>query len=198
MNDDKNTPKDPFREDINEAVRVLKRGGIILYPTDTVWGIGCDATNADAVARIYELKQRALTKSMLVLMDSVAMVERYIDDPSEVALQLMSEATTPVTVILDNAIGLASNLISEDGSIGVRIPDERYCQALLRGLRRPIVSTSANISGHPTPAIFSEIEAEVCNSVDYIAHYHRNDTSTHKPSSIIKISKGGLFKIIRK
>lgn len=187
-----------FRDDVKAAVQVLRRGGIILYPTDTVWGLGCDATNADAVARIYELKRRAESKSMLVLMGSEAMVERYIDEPEEIAFELMREAVTPLTVIFDRAVGLAPNLLAEDGSVGVRIPDESFTSELLKAFRKPIVSTSANISGQPAASVFADISPELVQNVDYAINYRRDDRQAHKPSSIIKISKGGIFKIIRK
>jgi len=187
-----------FREDVKAAVQVLRRGGIILYPTDTVWGLGCDATNAGAVARIYNLKQRAESKSMLVLMGNEAMVERYIDEPEEMAFELMREAVSPLTVIFDRATGLASNLLADDGSVGVRIPDEQFTQELLKAFRKPIVSTSANISGQPAASVFSDISPELVQKVDYTVQYRRDDSQAHKPSSIIKISKGGIFKIIRK
>lgn len=195
MTDDKNTLQ--FKADVSDAVKVLKSGGLILYPTDTIWGIGCDATNPEAVARIYALKQRVQTKSMLVLMANETMIERYVSEPEEIAFQLMAEAVNPITVIFDKATGLAPNLVSEDGSVGIRIPRECYCEGLLRGLRKPIVSTSANISGEPAASVFGEISQAIIDGVDYVAKYRRDDTQRTKSSSIIKISGGGLFKIIR-
>lgn len=186
-----------FREDQREAIRVLRAGGIILYPTDTVWGIGCDATNPEAVSRIYELKRRAAAKSMLVLVCDTAQAERFTDDGEEIAFQLLEESVTPLTVIFDRARGLAANLVADDGSIGMRLSRERYSSGLCRGLRRPVVSTSANISGTPAPALFQEIAPEIVEGVDYVARYRRDDTHRAAPSSIIKVSKGGVIRIIR-
>ncbi len=186
-----------FEEDIKEAVAVLKRGGVILYPTDTVWGIGCDATNPEAVKKIYELKRRAESKSMLVLVDGEAMLDRTVRDIPEVAWQLIDAAVDPLTIIYDHPVGVAPNLLAEDGSLGIRITSERYSKELCRRLRRPIVSTSANISGQKAPAIFDEIPDDVKAGCEYIAEYRRDDRSAHKPSNIIKLGDGGLIKIIR-
>lgn len=186
-----------FEEDIRKAVDTLKKGGIILYPTDTVWGIGCDATNADAIRKIYELKRRQEGKSMLVLVDGEGMLERTVSDIPEVAWQLVEAAVAPLTVIYDHPTGVADILRAEDGSLGVRITGERYSSELCRRLRRPIVSTSANISGEKAPAVFSEISDAVKDGVDYVAEYRRDDTSPATPSNIIKISDGGLVKVIR-
>ncbi len=186
-----------MEEDVKEALKVLKSGGVILYPTDTVWGIGCDATNTEAVSRIFEIKKRSDAKSLIVLVDSMAMLERWVPDAPEVALQLAEAAVEPLTVIYDSAPALPEAVKAADGSVGIRVCADSFCQALCRGLRRPIVSTSANISGHPTPAIFSEIEPEVKEAVDYVVGWRQNDHTKAKPSGIIKISEGGRFKIIR-
>ena len=186
-----------FEEDIRKAVDVLRNGGIILYPTDTVWGIGCDATNPDAVRKIYELKQREDTKSMLVLVDSDGMLQRTVKDIPEIAWELIDAAVNPLTIIYDHAQGVASNLTAPDGSLGVRITSERYSSELCRRLRRPIVSTSANISGEKTPKTFGEILESVRNGVDYTAEYRREDRTPNSPSNIIKLSEGGLFTVIR-
>ncbi|MDY5858933.1 MAG: L-threonylcarbamoyladenylate synthase [Porphyromonas sp.] len=186
-----------FRQDLDTALRVLRSGGIILYPTDTVWGIGCDASNAEAVARIYALKRRADSKSMLVLVDSLAMLERYVPEIPEVAYSLIEFATRPLTIIYDEALGLAQNLVAEDGSIGVRVTSEDFSAQLCHALRRPLVSTSANISGEPTPAIFSGISPEIIAGVDYVVQYRQNDKSKSAPSQIIKLGKTGEVKIIR-
>lgn len=186
-----------FEEDIKNAVAVLKKGGIILYPTDTVWGIGCDATNPEAVKKIYELKQRAESKSMLVLVDGEAMLDRTVKDIPEVAWQLIEAAVDPMTVIYDHPCGVAPNLLAEDGSLGIRITSERYSNELCRRLRRPIVSTSANVSGKNAPVFFSQISDEIKDGCDYIAEYRRDDNTPHKPSNIIKVSDGGLIKVIR-
>lgn len=184
-------------DDLKEAVACLKKGGIILYPTDTVWGIGCDATNAEAVARIFALKRRAESKSMIVLMANEAQLERYVDTPEDVVFELLETADKPLTLILDGAVGLAPNLIAGDGSIGLRIPKNKFVQSIIRGLRTPLVSTSANVSGAPAAASFSEISPEIIEGVDYICLHRRQDNTRHKPSAIIKISKGGVFKILR-
>lgn len=188
---------DGISEDLRLAVDCLNRGGIILYPTDTIWGIGCDATNENAVKRVFELKKRSDSKSMLVLVDGVPSLERIVDDIPEVAYQLIESAVNPVTVIYDKAHGVAPSLIADDGSLGVRITNEKFSSSLCRMLRKPLVSTSANISGEPSPAFFHEISPEVKNGVDYIVSFRRDDTAPKKPSNIIKIGEGGLFKILR-
>ena len=191
------------KEDLQAALRVLRSGGIIVYPTDTVWGIGCDATNAEAVAKIYALKKREDSKSMLVLLDSPAKLDYYVDVP-EAAEQLLAinecppeEALRPLTIIYPNARHLASNLIAEDGSIGIRITREPFSQALCAQLKHPIVSTSANISGEPTPKVFREISQQIIDRSDYCCLFRREDESPHEPSSIIKINADGTFCIIR-
>ena len=191
------------KEDLQAALRVLRSGGIIVYPTDTVWGIGCDATNAEAVAKIYALKHREDSKSMLILLDSPAKLDYYVDVP-EAAEQLLAinecppeEALRPLTIIYPNARHLASNLIAEDGSIGIRITREPFSQALCAQLKHPIVSTSANISGEPTPKVFREISQQIIDRSDYCCLFRREDESPHEPSSIIKINADGTFCIIR-
>ena len=190
------------KEDLQEALRVLRAGGIIVYPTDTVWGIGCDATNAEAVANIYALKQREDSKSMLVLLDSPAKLNYYIADIPDSAWTLLeatdnSEDTKPLTIIYPNARNLAPNLVAEDGSIGIRITNEPFSKALCEQLRHPIVSTSANISGHPTAHFYNEIEQAVLDGADYVCQFRRDDDCPHEPSSIIKINADGTFQIIR-
>lgn len=186
-----------FEEDIRKAVDVLKHGGIILYPTDTVWGIGCDATNKDAVKKIYDLKRREESKSMLVLVDSEAMLERTVRDIPEVAWQLIEAAVNPLTIIYDHPDGVASNLLADDGSLGIRITNEGYSKELCKRLRRPIVSTSANLSGEKAPGLFPQISETIKEGCDYIAEHGRNETEQRKPSNIIKVSEGGLIKVIR-
>lgn len=186
-----------LQEDLRAAVDVMRRGGIILYPTDTVWGIGCDATNEEAVKKIFALKQRPETKSMILLFDTVGRVERYVEALPEVAGDMMEMSDKPLTLILDGAKGVAINLVPEDGTIAVRVSSEEYSSSLVRMMQRPIVSTSANISGMATPQIFSEISEEILNGVDYVAEYRRGDTQKKKPSSIIRLSNSGLVKIIR-
>lgn len=189
--------KPEYQDDLDHAVEVLRRGGLILYPTDTVWGIGCDATNSSAVARIYALKQRADAKSMLVLVDSTATLERVVRSVPEVAYDMIDLAVRPITIIYDHADGVAPELLAEDGSLGVRVTRESFSQSLCRALRRPIVSTSANISGSPTPAVFSAISPEIIAGVDYVVRYRQDDRSQSAPSQIIKLSNDGTVSIIR-
>lgn len=176
-----------MEEDIKKCIEVLNRGGVILYPTDTIWGIGCDATNADAVRKVYELKRREDNKAMLVLLDSVNNLDRYVRDLPEIAYDLMEVATNPLTIIYDGAYNLAPNLLGENNSVGIRVSNEAFSQALCRNFRRPIVSTSANISGKPSPSIFSEITKEIIDGVDYVVNYRRNDNSKKRASSIIRL-----------
>lgn len=194
---EKNLSECDFREDIKEAVRVMRAGGIILYPTDTIWGLGCDATNEEAVKKIYALKQRPDSKSMLVLTDNEAKLERIVDEVPEVAYNLIEVAEKPLTIIYSGAKNLAPNLIAQDGSVGIRITKEAFSKALCEAFRMPIVSTSANISGQPSAQNFSEISEEIKQGVDYIVKYRQNDLSKAKPSSIIKLEKGGVVTIIR-
>jgi L-threonylcarbamoyladenylate synthase len=186
-----------MHDDIKNALDVLKSGGIILYPTDTIWGIGCDATNVDAVRKIYKLKQRDDSKSMLVLMDNPALLDRYAEVP-DVAWDLIDVATTPLTIIYPKAKHLAENLIAEDGTIGIRITNEEFTRKLLQRFHRPIVSTSANISGEKSPAFFDEISEEIKKNVDYIVEYRQDDHTPSKPSSIMKLGAGGEIEILRK
>lgn len=186
-----------MNEDIKAALEVLHKGGVILYPTDTIWGIGCDACNEAAVKRIYDIKNRIDSKSMLVLMENTALIDRYVSDVPEIAFDLMELAVKPLTIIFDGAHGLASNLVAEDGSIGIRITSEAFSSELIRRFKRPIVSTSANISGSPSPACFDEIDQQIIDSVDYVVKYRQDDTQKAVPSSIIKLGSGGEVKIIR-
>ena len=186
-----------IREEIKKACEVLQKGGVILYPTDTVWGIGCDATNEEAVKRVYEIKRRADSKAMLVLVDSDVKVDFYVKDVPEVAWDLIQYATKPLTVIYDDARNLAPNLIGEDGSVGIRVTSEEFSKQLCYRFRKAIVSTSANISGQPSPASFSEIQDEIKQAVDYIVEYRQDEPAGAKPSSILKLGRGGVIKIIR-
>lgn len=183
--------------DLKEAVRVLQEGGIILYPTDTVWGIGCDARNHKAVEKIFKLKQRSDSRSMLVLVGSEGMLQRTVKDIPDIAWQLIDVAVNPMTIIYDNPIGVAENLKAEDGSLGIRITSEKFSRMLCDRMKGPIVSTSANISGKPTPMTFSEISSEIKNGVDYVCKFRRNEKATSKPSNIIKVTKGNIVKVIR-
>ena len=189
------------KSDLDEAVRVLREGGVIVYPTDTVWGIGCDATNEEAVQKIYALKHRADTKSMLVLLDAPGKLQGYVEEIPEAAWDLQ-ECTSggthrPMTIIYPNARNLAKNLIAEDGSIGIRITEEAFSKALCERLKRPIVSTSANISGEPTAKNFSQISQQVLAQADYVCQYRRNDEEEKQPSSIVKLGLHNEIQIIR-
>ena len=185
------------REDLKKAYEVLDGGGLILYPTDTIWGIGCDATNIAAIEQIYAIKRRNETQTMLVLVDSVEMLTNYIELMPANALELIERATRPTTVIYPKAKNLATNIIAEDGSIGIRIVKEPFCQQLIKLLGKPIVSTSANISGLQAPACFNEIAAEIKTAVDYIVRWRQNDTSSAFASSIIKIDSTGNITVLR-
>jgi L-threonylcarbamoyladenylate synthase len=188
----------PFdKEDMAEAVRVLKAGGVILYPTDTVWGLGCDATNAEAVERIYRIKQRQDSKALIVLADSEAMISRYVAEVPEVAWDVIELATRPTTVIFDRGLNLAPNLLAQDGSVGIRLSREAFSSQLCFHLRKPVVSTSANVSGQPSPRIFREIIEEIRQQVDYVVRYRQDDIKPASPSSVIKLGRGGEVKIIR-
>ncbi|EKY01722.1 Sua5/YciO/YrdC/YwlC family protein [Porphyromonas catoniae F0037] len=186
------------KADLDEAVATLRQGGIILYPTDTVWGIGCDATNEEAVQRIYALKRRQDSKSMLVLVAETHEVERLISDVPEIAYDLMELAVRPITIVYTSgASGVAPSLIGEGGSLGIRQTQEAFSSALCRQLRRPIVSTSANISGEPTPLFFSGISEEIRSGVDYIVCYRQEDNTPREPSQIIQLGTGGEVKVLR-
>jgi len=183
--------------EVHRAYEIVSQGGIILYPTDTVWGIGCDATNADAVAKIYALKRRAESKSMIVLMNGERMMYNVFNEIPEVAWQILDLSEKPTTLILDNPRNVAQNVISEDRTLGVRIVKEPFCYKLMERMKRPLVSTSANISGEPTPISFKEISPEIINGVDYVVNLHR-DKVGGKPSAIIKLTSDSQVKIIRK
>lgn len=184
-------------EDISVAADVIRKGGVILYPTDTIWGLGCDATNNAAVKRIFDIKQRSDEKSMLILLDDAEKLRYYVDIP-EIAWDLIEVADKPLTIIYPGATNLAENLISEDGSVGIRITSDEFCRKLIKVTGRPIVSTSANISGKPSPDIFDKIDQAIIESVDYVVKYRQNDRKPGKPSGIIKLGPGGEVKVIRK
>lgn len=185
-----------MQKEIEKVLEILNQGGLILYPTDTVWGIGCDATNPEAVKKIYELKQREDSKSLICLAVDDRMLKNYIIEIPKVALELIDIANKPTTIVYDNAKNLASNLIAEDGTIAFRIPDDEFCYWLLRKFNKPIVSTSANISGQPTPKSFKEISNDILKGVDYVVNLH-HEKICNKPSSIIKLGNDGTVKIIR-
>ena len=184
-------------DEIKKACEVMRQGGLILYPTDTVWGIGCDATNEEAVRKVYALKQREDSKAMLVLVDNAVKVDFYVKEVPPVAWDLLEVATNPLTIIYSNARNLAPNLLAEDGSVGIRVTEEEFSKQLCFHFRRAIVSTSANISGQPTAHFYHEISQEIINGVDYVCQFRRDDDSPHEPSSIIKLNEDGTFKILR-
>lgn len=186
-----------LQDEIKKAVEVLRKGGVLLYPTDTVWGIGCDATNAEAVKRVYEIKKRADSKALICLVDSESRLCRYVRNVADVTWDMIELSTKPLTVIFDNATGLAENLLAEDGSVGIRVTREEFSKELCYRFQKPIVSTSANISGEPTAMTFDEIDDEIKNAVDYVVRYNQRCKEKHMPSSIIKISASGEFTIIR-
>lgn len=183
-------------DDLREAVEVLKKGGIILYPTDTIWGIGCDASNSEAVKRIFALKERADAKAMLSLVGSEGQLQRTVNDIPEVAWELIDAAVKPLTIIYDHPVGLAPELLAPDGSAGIRITSEPFSRALCERLRRPVVSTSANKSGQPSPASFSDISPEIIDGVDYVVRFKR-DRKGGTASNIIKLGEAGRVKVIR-
>ena len=175
----------------------MAAGGLILYPTDTIWGIGCDATNEEAVRKVYALKRRSDHKAMLLLIDSSAKLNYYVQEVPDVAWDLIELADSPLTVIYSGARNVAPNLLAEDGSVGIRITQEEFSHKLCERFRKPLVSTSANVSGAPSPANFSEISETIKSGVDYIVRYRQEDLSKAAPSHIIKLGAGGLVKIIR-
>ena len=189
------------QEDIKQAIEVMRRGGVILYPTDTVWGIGCDATNAEAVKRVYDIKQRDDSKALICLVDSDARLQRYVRNVPDVAWQLidsLKEGDRPTTLILDGAINLAENLIADDGSIGIRITQEPFSKELCFRFQKAIVSTSANISGEPAAQNYRDIDPRILEAVDYVCWSRRQEHKPHMPSSIIRLREDGQVEIIRK
>ena len=185
-------------EDIQQAVQTMRSGGLILYPTDTIWGIGCDATNADAVRRIYELKQRDDSKALICLVDSPNRMQQYSRSIPDVAWDLIDYAQNPLTLIVDGALNLAPNLVAQDGSIAIRVTRERISHDLCYRFQKAVVSTSANLSGQPAPRNFMEISPEIIQGVDYVMKARQNDVTKGKPSQIVKISKDGQIPFIRK
>ena len=186
------------QEDIKRAIETLRNGGIILYPTDTVWGIGCDATNPEAVKKVYEIKHRDDSKALICLVDSDARLQRYVRNVPDVAWDIFELATKPTTIILDDAVNLAPNLIAEDGTIAMRITQEPFSKELCYRVQKPLVSTSANISGEPAAQNYCDISEELLNAVDYVCWSRRQEHKPHTPSSIIKLEKNGTVAIIRK
>ena len=186
-----------MKEDIEKALEVIRNGGVIIYPTDTIWGLGCDATNEKAVEKIYHIKKRADSKSMLILLDSEGRLQSYVREIPEMAWELIDVTDSPLTIIYPGAKNLAPNLINDDGSAGIRITSDPFCKALISRMNKPIVSTSANISGEPAPSYFGEISDDILTKADYIVKWKQEDNIKRKPSSIIKLGMGGLFTIIR-
>lgn len=188
---------DKIREEVNNAFSVLKKGGVILYPTDTVWGIGCDATNADAIDRIYEIKKRNQAKALICLVSDFKMLNQYVEEVPEVAYDILKYANTPTTIIYDKPIRIAENLVGEEDTLGIRVTKDKFCNDLIRKMKKPLVSTSANISGEPTPNSFDQISPEILKAVDYVVNLHQSKKSG-KPSAIIQLANDGKVKIIRK
>lgn len=186
------------REDINQALETLKTGGLILYPTDTIWGIGCDATNPEAVEKVFALKGRDKSKSMIVLLHNDNQLASYVRDIPEVAYELIEATDRPLTIIYSGAKNLAENALAEDGSIGIRIVNHPFCQQLLQRFRKPIISTSANLSGEPSAKNFDDIASSIKENVDYVVNFGQRDTTEHAPSMIMKLDPSGKFEFLRK
>ncbi|MFZ0489216.1 MAG: L-threonylcarbamoyladenylate synthase [Salegentibacter sp.] len=189
--------KEDFKEEIHNCIATLKRGGLILYPTDTVWGIGCDSTNPDAIEKVFQLKKRNETKSLICLVSDFKMLNEYVEEVPEVAYDILKYASKPTTIVYDRPIRVAENLIAEDDTLAIRVTKDAFCKELTRRFRRPLVSTSANISGEKTPSSFSEISPEILKGVDYVVNLQQSKKSS-KPSAIIKLSSDGKVKVIRK
>lgn len=185
-----------IKEEVDRALKVIKQGGIILYPTDTIWGIGCDATNSKAVEKIFKLKKRKDSKSMLSLVSSEGMLQQFVKDVPEIAWQLIDSAVNPMTIIYDEPINISPELLAEDGSAGFRITNEAFSKTLCQSLKRPLVSTSANISGQPSPKSFNEISKDIIDGVDYVVDFGKNYECS-KPSNIIKVTNSAVIKIVR-
>lgn len=185
-----------MQKQLEESLLNLKKGKLLIYPTDTVWGIGCDATNFEAVEKIFQLKQRVDSKTMICLVNSIQMLNQYIEKVPETAYTILKYATTPTTIIYDRPLGVSENLIAADNSLGIRMVQTGFCGELLKRFKKPIVSTSANISGHPTPKTYKEIETDILKGVDYIVNL-KLENALAKPSSIIKLSHNGEVRVIR-
>ncbi len=183
--------------EIENALNVLKKGGVILYPTDTVWGIGCDATNAEAVDKVYALKKRNEEKALICLVSDTRMLEQFIEEVPSAAYDILNHSNKPTTIVYDRPIRVADNLVGSDDTLGVRVTKDKFCEKLIRKLRKPLVSTSANISGEETPQSFSQISPEILKGVDYVVNLYQSKGTT-KPSAIIRLSNDGMVKIIRK
>lgn len=187
-----------LKDEIAKALKVIQDGGIILYPTDTIWGIGCDATNTEAVQKIYKLKQRAESKSMIILLDTDAKLPSYIRDVPELAYNLIEYAENPLTLVMPGARNISPALIAVDGSVGIRVAKHPFCEALIQRLRKPLVSTSANISGKPSPQYFSQVEQEIIDGVDYVVDIDQHSMEIKNPSTIMRLEADGRFEFIRR
>ena len=186
-----------FNADIEACLTVLESGGLILYPTDTIWGIGCDATNEDAIAKIFALKNRPDSKALIVLIADERSLLQYVASPHIEVFDYIQGVSKPTTIIYENAIGLAGNLLAEDGSVGIRICADEFCKHLIKRFRKPIVSTSANVSGFPAPKVFADIDIAVKGGVDYVVAYRQDDMTRVEPSAVVKFNKDGRFTILR-
>ena len=191
-----NKPMENLRSEIEKTLAVLKRGGLILYPTDTVWGIGCDSSNPEAIDKIYKLKQREDSKSMICLVHDFKMLNQFVEEIPEVAYDILKYADKPTTIIYDDPIRVSQNIIAPDNSLAIRVVNDTFAKTLVRKFRRPIISTSANVSGQKTPMTFKQISPEILEGVDYVVDFERNKKS-HNPSAIIKLTMDGQVKIIR-
>ncbi|MCM1291504.1 MAG: L-threonylcarbamoyladenylate synthase [Prevotella sp.] len=187
-----------FEEDLKNALQILQSGGVIIYPTDTIWGLGCDATNSEAVKKLYKIKERTGAKACISLVCDISQLERYLKVLPQTAEMLIEAAVYPLTIIYDTPLGFAPELLAEDGSAAMRITSERYSKELCRRLRKPIVSTSANFSGHPAPCSFNDIDKSLIEKVDYVAHHNHNTICASKPSEIIKVGNDEVIKLIRR
>ena len=187
-----------YNEDITQALKILREGGVILYHTDTIWGLGCDPSNDEAVRRIFRIKSRTDSKSLIILVNNETMLERYVREVPEAAMELISVSDQPITIIYPGAKNLAPSVVADDGSVGIRICMDDFCRNLIERFRKPIVSTSANITGQPAPSNFAEIRKEIISSVDYTVMHKRDDRQKKVPSPVIKIEVNGVIKIIRK
>jgi L-threonylcarbamoyladenylate synthase len=187
-----------FNDEVVKALKVLREGGIILYPTDTIWGIGCDATNTEAVRKIYKLKQRDEAKSMIILLDTANKLESYVSDVNPLAFDLVEYAENPLTLVMPGAKNISPALIGADGSIGIRIVKSQFCEQLIQRLKKPLVSTSANISGKPSPLYFSQVDDEIINGVDYVVDIDQHSKEIKNPSTIMRLEPSGKFEFLRR
>lgn len=187
-----------FEQEVEATLAVLRRGGVILYPTDTVWGLGCDATNEEAVSKIYSIKQRSDSKSLIILVAEERDILQYVAAPDLSVFDFIAQQTRPTTIVFDNAVGLPDNLVAADGSIAIRIVQDEFCRHLIKRLRKPLVSTSANISGQPTPPFFAEISPGIQSSVDHIVQWRRHDRTPSQPSQIIRWKDDGSYEVLRR